>query len=70
MTVAELIERLKEFLPNRNVYLDTGLHGNQICRTGTIYTAYIVQPGTQWFPAKYETEATDQRNSPVVMISL
>jgi hypothetical protein len=73
MTVAELIARLKEYPPDRHVYIDTGYSASAACRTGTIYTSFISPGHNQHFPDDYASlyeGPTDAFSSPVVMISL
>lgn len=69
MTVIQLITRLREFPPDRQVYIDTGYTNCAAVKTGTIYTGYIPENGNINYPNEYSI-MPEIYNIPVTIISL
>lgn len=68
MTRDELIARLKEFPPDRQVYIDGGKLTCAAAKTGTIYTGYIWTE--EWFQPDYVCQKDETFRYPVIIISI
>jgi hypothetical protein len=69
MTRDMLIERLKEFPPDREVYIDGGFIWCEAVRVGTIYTGYIQEDAHGFFVDKYYVKAYPGM-IPIIVISI
>ncbi len=68
MTVMQLIERLKEYPPDRKIFIDNGFTESMAHGLGTIYTGYL-SDDTKHFIDDYIIQPGIYKK-PVVILSL